>query len=169
MRVRDCEGPATSLPADLVATLDPRKAYHPDHVWAEIAERVPGGFAGIMARDGQPILLLTDSSQTAAAKQALVPLISGFPIRDALVEQVRWDFSQLVNWYDYLEQHTSIHTFRMTFADKSEADNRIVYGWADSASLYAARDMLESLPVPCRLVLLEISPPARLLPGSSDH
>ena len=167
--MRDCEGPATSLPAELLAALEPRKDYHPDHVWADIAERVPGGFAGIMAREGQPILLLTDPSQVDAAKEALVPLISGFPIRDASVEQARWDFSQLVNWYDYLSQHTPIHTFRMTFGDKSEGDNRIVYGWADSASLYAARDMLEALPVPCRLVLLEIMPPARALPGLSDH
>jgi hypothetical protein len=46
VRVRDCEGPATSLPAELAATLEPRSpAMTPDDQWADMARQVPGGFA----------------------------------------------------------------------------------------------------------------------------
>jgi hypothetical protein len=163
VRLRNCTGPATSLPAHLAAKLAPRTgAMHPDDQWADLAEHVPGGFAGILYRAGKPVLRLTDTTQAEAAKRALVGVHPSFPIGDATVEASRWNFAQLVNWYNYLMQHTPLWSIGVTSGDKSEGDNRIKYGVADSASLRRVRDLLISLPIPCDLVLLEIREPIRL-------
>jgi hypothetical protein len=70
--VRNCEGPAISLSPSLAAALPPRTGgMQPDDQWADLAEHVPGGFAGVIGDGGKLVLLLTDPSQATAAKAAL--------------------------------------------------------------------------------------------------
>src|SRR5437867_5792352 len=103
MRVKDCNGPAKSLDPAIAATLPPRTgSMRPDDEWADLAQRVPGGFAGVLYINGKPVLMLTDPSQAAAAKAALAPAIPGFAIAGAAVHEARGDFSPLVGWYKYL-------------------------------------------------------------------
>jgi len=128
----------------------------PDDRWADIAMSTPGGFAGVLYRDGRPVLVLARPAEAAAAKTVLAPLIPRFPIQDASVEEGRWDFSQLVDWYNYLMQRTPLWSLNVTSGDKSESDNRIKFGVRDSASLNRVRALLDSLAIPCDLVLLEI-------------
>ena len=163
IRVRDCEGPPTSLSPELKSTLAPRSGHMaPDDQWADIAERVPGGFAGVLYSAGKPVLLLTRPEEAAAAKAALSPLLEGFPVKDASVWPVRWDFVQLVDWYNYFNRQPRLWNLNVNSADKSEADNRIVYRITDSASLFRVRALLDSLAIPCDLVLLRIAAPIQL-------
>ena len=103
VRVADCVGPATSLPDSLAARLPPRTGrMHPDDQWADIARTTPGGFAGSI-RDSthRLILMLTKPELTGEAKAALADRLP-FPFESATVRQVRWDFAQLVDWFNYL-------------------------------------------------------------------
>ena len=133
----------------------------PDDRWADIAASTPGGFAGVLRRNGMPVLVLARPAEAEAAKAALAPLLPDFPINDASVQPGRWDFAQLVDWYNYLMQRTPLWSLNVTSGDKSESDNRIKYGVRDSASLYRVRALLDSLSVPCDLVMLEIGPAGR--------
>lgn len=160
--LRACSGPATSLSADAKAGLQPRSTQHPDHRWADIAESTPGGFAGFLLRDGEPVLMLARPEEAAAAKAALSPRFPDFPIAESTVERARWDFAQLVDWYDFLSQKTELWTLNVTMGDKSEGDNRVVFGVADRVSLRRVQSLLVSVPIPCDLVLLKIQPPAEL-------
>jgi hypothetical protein len=80
----------------------------PDDYWADIAARVPGGFAGVLYREGKPVVVLARPSEAEAAKRVLAPLLPSFPIRDADIQSARWDFAQLVDWYNYLLQRTPL-------------------------------------------------------------
>jgi hypothetical protein len=158
--VRDCVGPATSVPAELAAAIPPRTGKMvPDDRWADLAATVPGGFAGFFLRNGQPVIQLARPAEEAEAKAALAPLYPHFPVAGASVQHARWDFAQLVDWFNYLSGETPLWSHNVTSGDKDELLNRLVFGVADSASLVQVQVMLESLPVPCRLVVLRIQPP----------
>jgi len=63
---------------------------------------MPGGFGGVIYDAAHmPILMLTDTAQASAAKRALADKID-FPVQQATVRQVRWNFAQLVDWFNYL-------------------------------------------------------------------
>lgn len=165
LRVRDCEGPATSLPAELAATLEPRPAptTQDDH-WANIAREVPGGFAGVLYDDGQPVLMLTRPEEAQEAKAALASRFSPgfFDVAQAEVRLARWDFAQLSDWYAYLgKQGLWRPENGLRSGDKDEAENRIVYGVVDAAARARVANELEALGVPCDLVLVEIRAPIR--------
>ena len=89
----------------------------------------------------------------------MAPLIPYFPIQKASIEKARWDFAQLVDWYNYLVQRTPLWSLGVTSGDKSERDNRLRYGVRDSASLRKVAALLDSLQIPCDLVMLEIAEP----------
>lgn len=116
----------------------------------------------MMYRDGQPVLLLARPDESEAAKARLASLLPDFPISRSSVQPARWDFAQLVDWYRYLLQRTPLGSLNVTHGDKSESDNRIRYGVADSSSLRRASALLDSLQIPCDLVLLEIAAPIQL-------
>jgi len=161
VRVADCVGPARSLDPAIVATLPPRDSMNPDHWWADVAERVPGGFAGILLDDNKPVLMLTDPRQAAAAKAVLAPEITWFNIRGAEVRKARWDFAQLVDWYDYLGVRGPIwRTAGLVGGAKDVGINRVRYGVVDSAALDELRQGLAGMNLPCDLIALEISGPA---------
>jgi hypothetical protein len=131
----------------------------PDDRWADLAKQTPGGFAGLLYRNGKPVIVLARPQEAEAAKASLAPLIPNFPIRQATVEPGRWDFAQLVDWYNYLIQRTPLWSLGVNSGDKSESDNRLRFGVRDSASLVRVRSLLESLPIPCDLVILDMRGP----------
>ena len=101
IRMADCRGPAMSLPDSLARRLAPRTGrMHPDDQWADLASTVPGGFAGVFYDSAHtPILMLTQPGRADAAKKALVARLA-FPVEHAVVRSARWDFAQLVDWFD---------------------------------------------------------------------
>lgn len=148
-----CEGPATNLPDSLARTLRPRTGRMiPDDRWADLATRVPGGFAGVWYDSTHtPILMLTDPAQEAAAKQALAREFA-FPFREAAVHQARWNFAQLVDWYNYILPHLDAPAS----ADKDEAINRIHLHVATAEDRDRLLRALGRLPLPCDLVVVDL-------------
>lgn len=167
-RVADCNGPARSLDPAIAASLPPRTGYMtPDDKWADLAARVPGGFAGILYVDSKPVLMLTDPSQAPAAKAALAGEIPSFDIPGAEVRKARWDFAQLVDWYNYLGIRGPVwQTPGMTSGDKDEAINRIRYGVLDSASRARLASSLAGMDLPCDLIAIEITGPIYIAEGN---
>jgi len=121
--------------------------------------------AGVLLIDGQPSMWLVHPEQEAAAKAALLtdPSFGNFDFRRAQVLQARWDFAQLVDWYNYL-MTTGIWTNSgLVSGDKDERINRIRYGVKDEASQQELVRRLEALDVPCNLIQVGLeSPPVTL-------
>jgi hypothetical protein len=162
VHVRDCNGPALSLPSALRAQLAPRTdMMQPDDHWADLAEKVPGGFAGILFLLGQPTMWLVHPEQEEAAKLALAsdPTFGSFDIRGAQVLKARWDFAQLVDWFNYLNGTDIWRNSGFTSADKDERINRIRYGVKDEASRAELVRRLEALNVPCNLIQIALENP----------
>ena len=143
-----------SLPDSLARQL-PRRTGRmiPDDRWADLATTVPGGFAGVFYDSAhKPILMLANPTQAAAAKQALDGKIS-FPLEQATVRRARWDFAQLVDWFNYLFPRLGVPVT----ADKDEALNRIRF----SVTSVELRDRviraLAQLPLPCDLVVVDLN------------
>jgi hypothetical protein len=154
IRLAQCDGPASSLPDSLARQL-PRRTGRmiPDDRWADLATATPGGFAGVFYDSAHaPILMLADPTQAAAAKQALDGKI-GFPLQQATVRRARWDFAQLVDWFNYLLPQLGVPVT----ADKDEALNRIRF----SVTSLELRDRviraLARLPLPCDLVVVDLN------------
>ena len=154
MRLAGCEGPATSLPDSLARTLPPRTGRMiPDDRWADLATAVPGGFAGVFYDSAHtPILMLSEPAQASAAKQALAGKI-GFPLQQATVRQARWNFAQLVDWFNYVFPRLGVPVT----ADKDEVLNRIRF----SVTSVELRDRviaaLDRLPLPCDLIVVDLN------------
>ena len=86
VRVADCEGEPFSLSREYRAILKPRTGrMAPDDHWADLAESIPGGFAGVLYLDSKPTLMLTHPELAAQAKQMLAtnPTFRGFNIMGA--------------------------------------------------------------------------------------
>jgi len=158
IRVPDCSGPATSLDPAIASTLPSRDgSMRPDDQWADLAQRVPGGFAGVLYVDNKPVLMLTDPSQATAAKEALASSLGGFDVGSAQVRQVRWNFAQLVDWYNYLMVRTPVwQTAGAISGDKDERINRIHYGVVDAAARDALLHTIAGIALPCDLIAVEI-------------
>jgi len=125
----------------------------PDDRWADLAATVPGGFGGAFYDSAHtPILMLTDPAQAAAAKEALAGKL-GFLPQYATVRQARWNFAQLVDWFNYIVPRLDAP---FGLADKDEGINRIRF----SAASVEARDRLvrslAKLPLPCDLVVIDL-------------
>ena len=152
IRLAQCEGPATSLPDSLARTLPPRTGHMiPDDRWADLAMTVPGGFAGTFYDSAHtPILMLTEPAQASAAKQALLGKIS-FPVQQATVRQARWNFAQLVDWYNYVFPRLGVPAG----GDKDEAINRIRFSVASAELRDRVVSALAQLPLPCDLIVVD--------------
>jgi hypothetical protein len=155
IRLAQCEGPASSLPDSLARNL-PRRTGRmiPDDRWADLAATVPGGFAGVLYDSAHtPILMLTKPAQATAAKQALVGKIS-FPLQQATVRQARWDFAQLVDWFNYVFPRLGVGPVT---ADKDEALNRIRFSVTSVELRDRVVSALAQLPLPCDLVVVDLN------------
>jgi hypothetical protein len=128
-----------------------------DDRWAVTAREIPGGFAGIIL-EGGPVVFLVDTTKRDAAVAALIArhALPGRHPERARVRKARWDFAQLHEWYEYLNGHlTGDSGFAMS--DIDEGHNRLTYGVADSAARQRFEARLASLPVPCGLVVVEVT------------
>jgi hypothetical protein len=160
LRMNDCDGPATSLPPLIAATLPPRSGHmQPDDRWADLAAEVPGGFAGVLYDNGRPVLMLTRPNEAAAAKAALAEKLGGFPVASADVRAARWDFRQLVDWSRYLVLQPTVQSAGIMTSDNDEAANRIRFGVKDADARLRLVHALVGLNIPCDLVLIEIAQP----------
>ena len=169
MLVRDCKGPALSLPDSLRARLRPRTGFWPDDYWADLAEKIPGGFAGVLRIQGKPTIWLVRPGDADAAKAALLsdPNFRNFDVRGAQVLKARWDFAQLVDWYDYLIGTDIWSSVGILSGDKQEGINRIRFGVKDEASRGALVRKLEALNVPCDLIHIGLERPEVLFGNRS--
>jgi hypothetical protein len=155
VKVRDCQGPALSLDPALAATVLPRSGR--DGNWGDLAEKVPGGFAGILFdKDGStPIIMLTRPHEAEQAKAALAgQLPAQFPLASAVPRQARWDFAQLLDWFNYF--NSKVTSSGMVSADKDEQANRIRYGVIADSTRRRLVQALHALNIPCDLVLIGI-------------
>jgi hypothetical protein len=107
-----------------------------------------------------PILLLTRPEEAAQAKEALVTKL-GFPVQNATVRPARWDFAQLVDWYNYLSPRVFAAKGVVT-GDKDEMLNRIHFGVVHDGARRWLADSLVKLRIPCDLVVIEITGPITL-------
>mgnify|MGYP001544600045 FL=1 len=164
--VNDCSGPATSASGSITATF----LRTIDDDWADIARTTPGGFAGVIyATPGaNPTILLTDTTQAAAAKAALKPLLAQmnpmFDVNSAAVRQARWNAAQLLDRYYYLAVQPIWAGSNVTVTDIDEAANRIRISTIDSVSQASFVSRLERIGLPCALVVVGISQGATILP-----
>jgi hypothetical protein len=126
----------------------------PDDRWADLATTGPGGFAGVFYDSAHmPILMLTEPAESVAAIQALTGKID-FPLQQATVRQARWNFAQLVDWFNYaLPRLGGVPVA----GDKDEALNRIRF----SVTSIELRDRvvaaLAQLPLPCDLIIVDLN------------
>jgi hypothetical protein len=138
----------------------------PHDQWADMARQAPGGFAGVLYDNGQPVLMLTRPEEAAAAKAELAPLlrtqIPDFDLAGAEVRPARWDFAQLHDWEAYLlKQGIARSGSGVNRSGKDQIANRLSFGVADAAARARVADELDALGVPCDLVLVKITAPLR--------
>lgn len=174
IKVKDCQGPATSV-SPAITTIQPSHTRTIDDIWADIARTTPGGFAGAMydTATHRPTILLTDTTQAAAARVALKPIFAQmypkFDVGSAVTRGVRWDSAQLLDWYYYvLAQPIWVGT-NVIAGDIDEAANRIRIDTIDSTSQVALASRLENMALPCSLVIVGTRLPVEILPLPVTH
>jgi hypothetical protein len=152
IHLADCRGPARSLPDSLVHQLPPRTGrMRPDDYWADLALTVPGGFAGVFYDSAHtPILQLVRPDLADTAKAVLAAKLA-FPVHRAVVRPARWDFAQLVDWFNYLHPRLPVPSL----GDKDEALNRIRFAASSSTARERLIRALEALDLPCDLVVVD--------------
>jgi hypothetical protein len=157
IRLAQCDGPATSLPDSLARQLPPRtRRMSPDDRWADLATKIPGGFAGIL-RDSslRHIIMLTDTARASAAIAALSGEVGlGLGLLPPIVRQARWDFAQLVDWFNYLLPRLGVP---VNGADKDESLNRIRFSVITVEQRDSVVAALSKLPLPCDLVVVDLN------------
>jgi hypothetical protein len=125
----------------------------PDDKWADLARTVPGGFAGVLRDSAQRVILRL--TQPALAVEAKAALRTQLPVGldNAIVQPARWDFGQLVDWFNYLLPRLPVPVT----ADKDESLNRVRF----SVTSVEARDQvlraLAPLELPCDLVVVDLN------------
>jgi hypothetical protein len=154
IHLAQCEGSATSLPDSLARLLPPRTGRMvPDDRWADLATIVPGGFAGVFYDSAHtPILMLTDTAQSSAAKQALAGKL-GFPLQQSTVRLARWNFAQLVDWFNYVFPRLGVPVT----ADKDESLNRIRFSVTSVELRDRVVGALARFPLPCDLIVVDLN------------
>lgn len=149
------DAPATSLPADLAATLPTGTFKTIDDRAAELAREIPGGWGGYAYIEHDHYnMFLVDPSQKKAALAALAS--RGIPPDDYIeVHQGRWDFGQLYDWYRYLGPRV-LPGIKVSSTDIQEARNRIEYSVINEAERTKLEQALSDLDIPCFLVAINI-------------
>jgi hypothetical protein len=162
------DAPAFSLPEALRGSLQEDRAATIDSELAAVAREVPGGWGGMFYREGRLTLYLVDPSKREEAIAALEQRLPGTgyghvvpELRNARILQGRWDFAQMYDWYRYLNQHVWSES-GITSGDIDEAKNRIEFGARDEAARARLNARLDSLDLPCGLVVVVIRAPAAI-------
>ena len=168
----DASAPLELSPARRDSLTPPDDGNQPDAMWARLARRVPGGFAGVYLEavpwngNGEPVRpqrIVMRLVRPAEGRQAfgrilplLGPSIGGVRLDSASVrvEPARWDFAQLDEWRRYLDPRVMVPG--RTSADTDEGKNRIFYGVPTAGERDTLLARLRALRVPCGLVAVEI-------------
>ena len=159
---RECDSTAaaTELPATVRDTLanpfDVRGGNGPWTQRAAIARGIPGGWGGLTGRkEGLGFAIyLTDTTQRAAALDALAK--AGVPDVSSNTEArpARWTYGQLYDWFGYVHMH--LRRVRVTMWSLDESRNRIYYGVETEEAGLELDRQLTALNVPCFLVWREV-------------
>ena len=136
-----------------------------DNSWedkANLTQNIPGGFGGIGHREIHPrtIVYLLDTAQLSAAVPALVSagLLPPNPIVGAV--QGRFTYSQLYDWFRYIQTH--ILGVRVVMGTLDDRRNRIMLGVEDQAARAELERKLAEMHAPCFLVALRVTGKIRL-------
>jgi len=123
----------------------------PDDRWADLALTVPGGFGGVFYDSAHtPILLLVRPELADSAKAVLAETLR-FPVDRAVVRPARWDFAQLVDWFNYLYPRLP----GVSLGDKDEALNRILFAASSPTAREHLIHALKAMDLPCDLVVVD--------------
>lgn len=151
------DAPATPLAQAIVDTLpafDTLGSHFGRRWW--LARNMPGRFAGLAVVDGKTTLFLTDTSQAKAALAfSREHGIDGTGLTDDTpVQQARWDFAQLFDWYRYVAPHLKGQS--LTSLGIDEGRNRIEFAVPDIDAQRHVEIRLAELHLPCFLIAVPI-------------
>ncbi|HTE45241.1 MAG TPA: hypothetical protein VK636_08380 [Gemmatimonadaceae bacterium] len=153
-RVAACEGPAMSLPDSLARRLPPRTGRMiPDDKWADLARTVPGGFAGTLRDSAQHVVIRLTHPELAAEAKAALRTQLPIGVDWAIVQPARWDFGQLVDWFNYLLPRLHV----AVMADKDESLNRVRFSVTSVEAREQVLRALAPLGLPCDLVVVDLN------------
>lgn len=145
-----------------------------DEIFADIATHVPGYAGTYYDHDGTPITNLVDLSKSAAAEQAIAPLIrSGRDGAGSVRSQFRkvaYNFLQLKQWKDYATS-TILSRPNVVFVDIDEANNRISIGVRNAAEIAPVKRLLDDKHIPGlvgALIPIDTSPNPQVSPGGPE-
>jgi hypothetical protein len=97
-----------------------------------------------------PILQLTRPELADTAKAVLADKLP-FPVDRAVVRTARWDFAQLVDWFNYLYPRLP----GVSLGDKDEVLNRIRFAASSPTAREHLVQALKALDLPCDLVVVD--------------
>ena len=126
-----------------------------------MARQVPGGWGGVFLVSNNTLMIyLVEPTKETEAKTALFSFGVGLPrdIRTAQVKKGRWDFAQLFDWYRYIQPHINFSN-GVSFTDIDEARNRLLYGMVNADAKASLEASMQSLNLPCELVIIEVTGP----------
>jgi hypothetical protein len=126
-----------------------------DDEWADAARVIPGGWGGLILENGVPTIFLVDPTKRDGAIAAMRVRDIGtmFDLSKTIVKAGRWNFSQLAEWYRYLDLHTPGFA-GLQFADINESRNRIEFTVTSAAARTAIEAKLVRMDLPCYLVAI---------------
>lgn len=128
-----------------------------DDDWSDAAKQIPGGWGGLILESGTPVIFLVDTTARDAALASLHDrgIGTGLNMSQARVRAGRWDFTQLADWFRYLQGPVeSLPGWRS--ADIQEARNRLEYQVKDAATSQQFAQLLAARDVPCYLVAVTV-------------
>src|SRR5881394_112918 len=128
--------------------------------WATLARDIPGGFGGIIRKDGAPLVYLVDTTQRAAAIAALTGQ-GALKSSDApRIRAARWSFDQLYDWNRYVLLHYTLPNPDVVAWSIDEQQNRLAFDVTDESSRRRLVAALRALRLPCFLVDIDVTGPA---------
>jgi hypothetical protein len=133
-----------------------------DREFAEIARTVPG-FGGLSrASDGSAVLLLTDPSQAAAAKQAVAARsrrLRGIDLSRVQVRGAKFDYVRLTDWRARLREELDVPG--LVYLDIDESNNQLRVGVRAGTSHAVVESAITNLDVPADAVTIADAEPVR--------
>lgn len=132
-----------------------------DNLWADVAERAPGGFGGKFRVGGRHKVYMQDTTDRGAKFRAMasVPELRGLPPDSTDLLPARWNYAQLFRWYRYLQSGAVEYVDGWWGRDLDAVANRLHFAVRDADSRAALEARLKALDLPCYLVAIEVRTP----------
>jgi hypothetical protein len=141
-----------------------------DRQLAQLAREVPG-FGGLARRpDGSALMLLTDPSRAAAARQVLAAkarLLGGIDASRIDVQTVKFDYLRLTDWKARVR--SSLDVSGLVFLDIDESKNQVRIGVEQGTSHDLVAAEVTKLGIPPDAVTVEDASPIRPLATLQDR